>query len=490
MTESYSILKKNGWRLVVGLTLGILVFFMGGMTEEEPNQVSTDKEVLNLGNPDSEEKHLVEESNTEKGFGGLDQPYRRIVPGNDEKGWIAFDATISPDELNYITIRVWGNEDTTGPLNLYADKEDINLGDIWGFEVGKEPFPGWWIYRTYTIPQEFTKGKTELRLRLQAQSPTFAVYNIYTHTEPYFEIPAGEQKGERGEPFVWGPVREKPEDYPSIEQRYKERALSYMDHMMKQEVVGSEFGNRHRRLTRALYAQAYIYHTEWGDYYHDQRIPPRVRDAIDVHVKRQARLGDPGKMFYRAWMSHGRIANAFCLMSEQFEEHGWLEEKIILEGPEGEERAVKRGEAYGDFFHNAFVWRRKDRRHFTNQPIHNSLTLYGTQAALRKLKDDRALTKEQALWYVHEAVGIEPLRSRGFGIRGDAAGFPFYTVTPRGLSREIGYTHGYGDQSGSMIDRYRRTGSEKIKEQTAKYVETRSYFRIPANDEEGYRTFF
>jgi hypothetical protein len=89
----------------------------------EPNTLSENADTtttqyteIDLGNPESEQSHAVETRDAEQ----VEMTYpvdeatgdvgRRIVPSDDEQGSIAFDANVSPDQQNYVTVRIWGNE--------------------------------------------------------------------------------------------------------------------------------------------------------------------------------------------------------------------------------------------------------------------------------------------------------------------------------------------------------------------------------------------
>ncbi|MEF8788233.1 MAG: HEAT repeat domain-containing protein, partial [Planctomycetota bacterium] len=164
---------------------------------------------LNVGDEASEVRHEVKTENAPvvgPDPETLGQAGRRFKPGRDEdKGWVAFDADVSPSKQNYVTVRVWGSEKTVGPVRLFAAHSNEQIGDIWGgFGVRPQPFPGRWIYRTYPIPAEVTEGQEELRLRLQSSGKSWAVYNVYVHEGPFFEVPEGERQGE---PLVLGPTR-------------------------------------------------------------------------------------------------------------------------------------------------------------------------------------------------------------------------------------------------------------------------------------------
>lgn len=468
---------------------------------------------IRLGNSESESQHEVRVNDapvveqvfeTMEGEGKL--PGRRPSPSSaSSTASIEFRAKVSPTEQNYLTLRVWGGDKDWFPLHLVDARDGRDFGNIWWHVTSEPPLPGRWIYRTVPIPKAMTEGRTEAVLRLQttpsvekpgafrnpgdqkppeAQRQTFAIHGIYTHTEPCFEVPADEVQGRR---FVWGDQRKKPADYASIEERLLERARRDIKFTLAQDVNRSMFNAGHRRLTRMLAAMGLIYNTKWSGHYRDESIPPRVRDAIDTHVRRQAAQGgDPGKMFYRGWGSHGRIAHAYSQLHEVFAKNGWLEEQIELETPAGKLSKTRR-EAYADFFHDAFEWRRSDRRHYTNQPLYVSHTLYRLQKALRQLGDPRALSEKQSLWYVREAMGLVPLRSREFAIEAEAANFPWFNITDKGLTREIGYVDAYGELTGSMLPVVEDTGSPEVREQVSKALAARAIVRIPDNDSDGFR---
>lgn len=270
---------------------------------------------------------------------------RLLTPANEnERASIAFDVKLDPNAHNYLTLRLWGSDTTWTPVTLRADADSIELSNLWSHATREPPAPGRFLYRTFPIPIEVTRGKTSLRLRIETapapqtigafrdadQPPpkmtyrsSFAIYGLHTHVDPWFEPDASERQGL---PLAWGPPATKPAGYP--------------------ETVEAE-------------------------------------------------------------------------------------EPLVLDGPAGAETLTRR-QAYADFFHEAFEWRRQDRRSFTNQTIYVARTLYRLQAALRALGDDRALTPAQALRYVHEAFGLSPLRSREFGIDSADAGYPYYLLTRAG----------------------------------------------------------
>jgi hypothetical protein len=438
----------------------------------------------------------------------LGEPGRRLIPANPEDvASITFTAKVSPTEQNFITLRVWGGDTTWGPLHLVlADNSNLNLGNLWWHVTTEAPFPGRFIYRTLPIPIEFTLGKATLDLRLQTtptpentggiifgkapppklpNRPSFALYNLYTHTSPWFVPPPDDHQGS---PFVWGEPVAKPAIYPeTVEQRLVQRSLADINFTLKANVERSQYGPGHHRDLTLLAAYGLIYNTPWSGHYQDATIPPRVRNAIDINVQRQASLGgDPGILFLRGWEAHGQIALAYSRLHDVFAAKGWLDENITLNFP-GRPVTLTRRQAYANFFHDAFEWRRSDRREYASQQLPVARSLYRLQQALRSLDDPRALTEPQSLRYVHEAVGLAPLRTRGFGIQGANENFPFFTLTDTGLAREPGYVDDTGEFTRDLALLAEETGDPLVKVQAEKAVAARSVFRIPVNSPEGNR---
>lgn len=463
---------------------------------------------ITLGDPASEKAAalVATAAPVEKNPGvALGEPGRRLVPADENSpASLVFETRVDPTAQNYLTMRIWGSDTSWTPVNLLLDQGSVNLGNLWWHITREAPVPGRFLYRTFPIPIEVTSGKTSLRLRLETAAapqtigafrnadqpppkllyrPSFAVYGLHVHTDSWFEPPASDRQGQ---PFVWGPPAPKPAGYPdSVEQRLLERARADIDRALKHNVTRSQYGTGHRHDTRVLETLPLIYHTEWSGHFQDQALAEKIRDAIDVHVRRQAaQNGDPGTMFYRGWGSHGRIAHAFTQMGEVFDKIGWLDQPFELKTVAGTE-TLSRRQAYGDFFHAAFEWRRLDRRSWTNQPIYVSHTLYSLQKALRALGDSRALTQAQSLGYVYEGLGLRPLYSRPGAIEVDAAGYPYYLITRAGLTRERGYVDAYGELTYTLIRLVEDTGDQQVRAITEKFLQTRSVFRVPTNDAAG-----
>ena len=98
-------------------------------------QLVAAKDVLVLGNRDSERKHALIDSLTESYVGGVGETARRILPyttPNWQGGYIRFKMKVNSDVQNYFTVRCWGSESDDAMVMLFIDGKQIgyrHLGD-------------------------------------------------------------------------------------------------------------------------------------------------------------------------------------------------------------------------------------------------------------------------------------------------------------------------------------------------------------------------
>lgn len=432
---------------------------------------------------------------------------RRLVPASaGDTASITFTANVSPSQPNYITLRVWGGDTAWGAIHLAIADSNLNLGSLWRHTVSEPPFHGRFIYRTVVIPIEFTLGQTSLVLRLQTSpspeytggivlgeapapkpvnQPSCAIYDIYTHTTPWFTPPP---EAVQGQPFVWGPPVEKPAGASeTLEDILVGRARADIETALQNNIERSQFGPGHRRDIAQLAAYGLIYWTPWSGHHFDSSIPPRVRNAIDLHVQRQsAQGGDPGSLFSSGWDAHGQIALAYSRLHDVFAAKGWLDEPVSLKSS-GRTITLPRRQAYANFFQDAFEWRRSDRRPGEGRALRSALAITRLQRALRALGDPRALSEAQTLRYAHEALGLVPLRASEFGIVAADANYPYAAVTGAGLFRDPGYAADTPAANRALVSLAEENADEQLKAQARKIAAARAIFRIPANGPAGER---
>lgn len=407
-------------------------------------------------------------------------------------GWMAFDIKTDPQTVTYITLKMWGASPETGELRLLLSGQENNEAYRW-IDRGSPLFsPLWqkkwqsndrdqWLYRTYALPyEEVTRGKNRVRLRLQQKgSGNFRpIYSIYTHTNPYFEPPANEPQGD---PFEWGETHGDAEDILAefTEEELKARAKAYID-----KLFAGKRGTNRTDYRQKLDEWADIYNTEWSGHYRDEKIIHRVKDVLDKKAKQYEKEGSLGMR----WAGPGRVyARPYSKLHKGFETSGVLDETIDIGGEE-----MTRREAYARMFKGEFDAFHKQRRLFTNQAFYGNVGLYFLNRALLKLKPDVALPEVDARWFVYETFGMVPFgpdnNKHEWTSKVTKAGFPRFTVTDKGLTRERGYVVGYGEMTSQFAQVAGDIGDPLLKDRASEMVEARLHMRSRDNTEEGYRT--
>lgn len=141
-------------------------------------------------------------------------------------GRVLFDMSVSPTEPTHLTVKFWGGLSVVNGSNFTAQSNtwllDATKGwaqhgwaHAWPCELDQSDpgrsaaldgsFPGRWQYATYPIPEEWTRGKTTLRLGLgtglfqwyggPGYMPSRPLFKAYTHVAPFLDIPADEMQG-------------------------------------------------------------------------------------------------------------------------------------------------------------------------------------------------------------------------------------------------------------------------------------------------------
>ena len=408
-------------------------------------------------------------------------------------GWMAFDIKTDPQTVNYITLKMWGASRDSGELRLILAGEESNGVYRW-IDRGTPLFtPVWqndwgsngrdqWLYRTYALPyEEVTRGKNRVRLRLQQKgSGNFRpIYSIYTHTNPYFEPPAGEPQGE---PFEWG--KKACEDAEELLTEIDEQKLKAGAKKSIEKLMAGERGTNRDDYRQALDEYPDIYNTEWSGYYHDERIIHRVKEVLDKKAEQYVKNGSLGMR----WAGPGRVyARPYSKLHAGFEKSGVLDEKIEVGGKE-----MTRREAYARMFKGEFDAFHKKRRVFTNQTYYGNIGLYFLNRALLKLKPEVAIPEAHARWFVYETFGMVPFgpdnNKHQWHTEVTKAGFPRFVVTEKGLTRERGYVVSYGEMTSQYAQVAGDIGDPLLIDRAAEMVDARLHMRSRDNTGDGYRT--
>nr|WP_133999015.1 Tat pathway signal sequence domain protein [Streptomyces sp. 846.5] len=159
--------------------------------------------------------------------------------------------------------------------------------------------------------------------------------------------------------------------------------------------------------------------------------------------------------------------------------------------------AVPRRTAYRDMMLASREYWRQNQRNFTNQVMYCSIGIYTCNRALMLLSPSDAWSEADAKSWIYQAVGLEPLA----GSQDQAGnwtwplGHSYYSVTPKGLSREMGWVADYGETTGILVRMYEAVTQgaggapdPQLKARMVTMAKARSWFRYPTVDADGYKT--
>jgi len=155
-----------------------------------------------------------------------------------------------------------------------------------------------------------------------------------------------------------------------------------------------------------------------------------------------------------------------------------------------------RRDAYREMLLASREYWRQHQRHYTNQAQICAIGVYQANRGLRLLSTADAWPEEQAIRWLYESVGLEPLRGpeNADGTAMWLLGHDYKVVTPKGLTRELGYVGTYGEVTDWLVAMYEsvRVGpggydDERLRSQILKIIRTRAWFRYPGVDENGHR---
>lgn len=146
--------------------------------------VNTLSNYIDIGNVESENAGRAFECVRDNGIetnivGGMTHTYRTL----NKNGAMALTMKCDPDKINYLTVKLWGNDsgDTmlwvcdpvTGNMNISNSGQPTRSGIVdrrdWielNFLNASPQYNGGFIYSTYVIPAVYTKGKEYVSLRL------------------------------------------------------------------------------------------------------------------------------------------------------------------------------------------------------------------------------------------------------------------------------------------------------------------------------------
>ena len=462
-------------------------------------------DTLAFGDAASESTHLFADGCSEKFSGGLGESVRRLLApatGNWEGGRVSFTLAVDPAQQNYATVKLWGSDTTKNILLLFCEGKQIgyrHLGDIDVLDIGGEEaaFPGRFFYTTVPLPLAMTHGKTNLNFEIRSSGPiwgygstfdiyqkpmtepTRGIYKIYSHTDGGFVPPADEKQGAA---IVNPPVR----STPGVEVlgKLKARVNGELNNELKSARPLNE-------MQMNLLARAYF--VKWTPAFQNAKVPAQILkglDALFLAYKKNPELAHNDAATPNPnWFEFGPAGQAVSLLADSL--------KPSFDGEiDNGGKKISRRAAYAEMFVAARDWHRQHRRLYSNQTmICDTYGIYLNNRALQIIDPTNALSETAARRYLHEGVGLEPWRDSDPSADNHpwASVTNYFQITPKGLTRELGFVGYYGevlDWVATMYDATRpapdQPGDEKILAQLEKIIHARAPFRAPGT-EDGFR---
>jgi len=460
-----------------------------------------------FGDRSVEQSHQFSGATSETISGGLGEPARRLLPlqpADWRGGSMAFTMKIDPVRPNYATIRLWGSDVSTDRLILFCEGRQvgyIHIGDIdlldFGNDGNEPPCNGRFYYATTPLPLEMTQGKTELHCEIRSigaiwayganfnqfqktmTQPTRGIYQLYTHTDGYFIPPADEKQGRAP---ANPPVRTEPGE--ELMGKLKARVSGTINPLLAANRPLNE-------MEMELLAKAW--YVKWTPAFQNPLVVTQVVNGLDAlsanfhdHpdlVEHDPSTPNPG------WFEFGPAGEAIQLLAAPL--LPWLDGQIAIHG-----QKMGRRTAWSAMLQAGRDWHRQHRRLYTNQSMITDMNIYRSNRALEVVDPATALSEAAARRYLYEAMSLEPWRDSdpGPGSRRWEVGTNYWELTAKGLTKELGFVGYYGEVLDWATSIYEATrpepgqpGDERIKAQLVKIAKTRSFFRHPMLDANGFR---
>ncbi|MBR5711477.1 MAG: hypothetical protein IKX40_12035 [Thermoguttaceae bacterium] len=468
---------------------------------------------IEFGNSESESSHGFRDPDAQTltvagQFGHTPRQIKAPATEAWDGGSMFFTLKVDPDKTNYLTVQFWGEDLNRNQLYVYIDGKLLGYRHIGDYDIlhhgtNEIVAPGQFYYISTVIPENVTKGKTELEFEIHlvgqiwTYAPTFdrfqhniegdsiPIYAAFTHIGAKFEPKTVEYK------TVPDVVRSEPG--AEVVDRVKERISAELEQRM----------NGRKTLTQQdVEFLARGYRIKWSPVYDNPKCIDRVVDGIDA--------------FYRAWQENPKLIenDPRQYNGDWFGVAPLCEAIYTMDSPEFQKRldepladsSLTRRQAWGEMIQAALVHLSQHRRWYTNQSMIIDWNLHRMNRALILVDKSKAFPERQTLRYLYESMGIEPWR--GSETESGPAlprGESYYQITRQGLTRELGYVGMYGevldwgcwiylstckrDADGQLVVRPDGLldGDEKIRQQLIKMTNARQWFRYPSIDNDGYR---
>lgn len=455
---------------------------------------------IRFGDAQSEREHSFsgESSKVITGLGGYSA--RILLPRNPvhwEGGSMKFKLRVDPKRDNYLTARFSGDDVNENSLIAYIDGKQLgyrHLGDYDIIDHGTdEPFkPGRFYTVTTVLPRSLTEGKKKIGIELRATgriwgygrdfrqyqkdmtAPSRGVYEMATHTDRFFAPSEAPELPPLPEGKKAAPEKI---DFSEVRRRVNKDVVKFLR--------PDELNNQMR-----MQMLAHAYFVDWTPAYQNKNVPKRLLEAFDryfLRFRRDPSLAVRDRSTYNPeWFGFGPMADALRLHKDAILPQ--LNKKIKDENG----KSITRRDAYAEMFKAALDYLVTHRRKYSNQSMIVDRNIRLNNEGLRLTAPEKALPEELTRRFLYEAAGLLPW-SGSLDKNGKSTwpeGRSYYQLTPKHLTRELGYVGGYGEVLDLMAELYNSTrpahgepGDPKLRQMLDDALSARAVFRYPARNE-------
>ncbi|MGO4533602.1 hypothetical protein [Leifsonia sp. 2MCAF36] len=176
-------------------------------------------------------------------------------------------------------------------------------------------------------------------------------------------------------------------------------------------------------------------------------------------------------------------------------ESAWFDD-ISVTAPPPAGSAVTRRAAYTDMLLSSRDYWKQNMRHYTNQAQITAIGIYQANRGLSLISPSDAWPESRARQWLYESLGMAAWLGPELpdGTRTRPLGADYYVVTPKGLTRELGYVGNYGEVTDWLVMMYESvtrghaaSAAPEIRDQMLTMIHARGYFRHFDVDADGYR---
>ncbi len=463
--------------------------------------VSGPLDTIVFGNATSESAHSLATTLSSTVTGGLSQTARVFNPSSPASTWggtASFTMKCDPQQPTYISIKLWGSDagSALGRLMLFCEGEQVgyyHLGDVDPLDIAwDEPRTvGRFFYHTLPLPQSMTQGKTTVTIGINSMGriwgygstvaqyykalaqPSRSVYRAYSHTTAFFTPASDDVQGPAPNP----PVRTSPG--AEVMAAISARVTSIVNSLLAASPSSLDLWGM------VTLAKAYFMPSTPG--YNNSKVLSQVLGGLDaLYISYLANAtvmtGSP-----QQWQGFGRVGQIMVLLASQLSSQ--LSQDVT--GMTGTTRLT----AYTKMLVDSRDHWRQYLPQYSNQMMMCALGVYQANRGLSVIAPGKALPEPTVRAYIYQAVGLSPWLGPE-----DASGNPkkplgstYYQITPKGLTRELGYVGDYGEIIDGVCYLWEAvTEAGGVKDQTLrnqiiKIIKARGVFRYPEPDANGNR---